>query len=54
MSSLLSAGGPEIFSMLAKRGGHVLFEFLDGGVSKKRGVVFSGGPEDFLKVIFNC
>ena len=23
-------------------------------MSKKRGVVFSGGPEDFLKVIFNC
>ena len=39
---------------VGKKGGHVLFEFLGGGVSKKRGVVFSGGPEDFLKVIFNC
>ena len=47
-------GGAEKFSMLAKREGLALFEFLGGGVSKKGGVDFSGGPEDFLKVIFNC
>ena len=38
-----------------KKGGLALFEFLGGGVSKKRGVnFFRGGPEDFLMVIFNC
>ena len=46
---------PEKFSMLAKRGELALFEFFWVGVSKKGGVDFyRGGPEDFLKVIFNC
>ena len=42
-------GGPEKFSMLPKRGGLALFEFLGEGRE-----FFQGGPEDFLKVIFNC
>ena len=49
--------GSENFSMLAKRGGPVLFEFLGGGggESKKEGVdFFRGEAEDFLKVIFSC
>ena len=38
-----------------KKGGLTLFEFLGGGVSKKKGSeFFQGGPEDFLMVIFNC
>ena len=44
----LSAGGPEKWSMLAKRGGPALFEFLGGSG------FFRGGAEGLLKVIFNC
>ena len=48
--------GSERFSMLAIKGGLALFEFLQGRVSKKGRVDFfrGWGPEDFLKVIFNC
>ena len=45
----LSTGGPEKWSMLAKRGGGpALFEFLGGSG------FFRGGVEGLLKVIFNC
>ena len=41
------------FNFVGKKEGLALFEFLGGRV--KRGKwIFSGGPEDFLKVIFNC
>ena len=43
----LSAGGTwKIFNVSQTEGGHALFEFLKGEW------IFSGGADDFLKVIF--
>ena len=54
MSLTLSAGGPEKFSVLAKRGDLHFLNF-QGGLSENERVDFvMGGPEDLLKVIFNC
>ena len=41
-------GRAEKFSN-GKKGGLALFEFLGGGAEE----IFSGGPDDFLKVILN-
>ena len=47
-------GRAEKFSVLAKRG-DLHFFWIFRRVSKKGGVdFFRGGPEDLLKVIFNC
>ena len=51
----LQGGGLKNFQCWQKWGGLPLFEFFGaGGVSKKGEWIFSRGPEDFLKVIFNC
>ena len=51
---LFLPGGSEKFSMLTKRGGLALFEFLGMELVKREEWIFSGGAEDFLKVIFHC
>ena len=47
----LSAGGPENFSIFAKRGGLAVFEFLGGSEFFQGG---GGGAGGFQKVIFSC
>ena len=48
-------GGAEKILMLAKREGLALLEFIFREEWVKRGEwIFSLGPEDFLKVIYNC
>ena len=53
VSSILSIAGLDKYLMLVKRGGGgglALFEFL----GEKEKWIFSGGAEDFQKVVFSC
>ena len=49
----LSAGGGLKNFQCWQKGWDLHFLYFSGGVSKKGGVDFFRGPEDFLKVIFN-